>query len=200
MKRTLVILSLGIAGLWLSHPAMAADSGTYFHFDAGPNIVQNVKQTFSTGGELEREFNTGVRINIAQGYNLTSWAAIELETGFSYNELKHSEDWLGNVPFLASAVFKYECPAGWTPFIGVGGGGSIAFAKTSLFHNDSDYYLVAAWQGQAGLRYRMGENLALGLVYKYLGTTSPKFELFGSSFKLDDVHNHYVGFQLQYNF
>jgi opacity protein-like surface antigen len=200
MKRTLIILSLGIAGLWLTNPAIAADSGTYFHFDVGPNVLQKVHQEFSDGFERDLDFNTGVRIGISQGYNLNSWAALEFETGFTFNELKHSDDWLGNVPILANAIFRYDCPSGWTPFVGVGGGGSVAIAKTALFHNDSDYYLVAAWQGQAGLRYRMRESLELGLVYKYFGTTAPKFELFGDSFKLEKIHNHYVGLQLQYNF
>ena len=182
MKRTLIILSLGIAGLWLTSPAIGADSGTYFHFDAGPNVLQKIHQVFDAGLERDLDFNTGVRISIAQGYNLTPWAAVELETGFSYNEMKHSDDWLGQVPILASAVFKYDSSCGWTPFVGVGGGGAVTLAKTALFHNDSDYYLVAAWQGQAGLRYRVNQDLEIGLVYKYFGTTAPELEVFGETF------------------
>lgn len=201
MKRIFTILALGIAGTWLASPLIAGDSGSYFHFDAGPNFLQKTPQTFSDGFERDLKWNTGFRVSIAQGFNLTPWAAIELETGFLYNEWEVNDDeWVGNVPILANAVFKYDMPNGWTPFVGVGGGGSIFLAKTAFFHNDSDYYLVAAWQGQAGIRYNVGQDLALGLVYKYFGTTNPKFELFDSSFKLHDVVNHYVGFQLQYNF
>ena len=191
---------MGIAGAWLATPGIASDSATYFHFDVGPNFLQKTRQTFSDGFERDLKWDMGFRVSIAQGFNLTSWAAIELETGFLYNEWEDNDDeWVGNVPILANAVFKYEIGR-VTPFIGVGGGGSIFLAKTAFFQNDSDYYLVAAWQGQAGLRYNIGQDLAIGVVYKYLGTTNPEFELFDSTFKFHNVRNHYVGVQLHYNF
>ena len=40
----------------------------------------------------------------------------------------------------------------------------------------------------------------MGVVYKYFGTGSPEFELFGEEFKLRDIHNHYVGLQMHYDF
>ena len=201
MKRcaTIVCAAAVAVGFSLSR-AEAQEGSSYFHFDVGPNLLQEIHQEFSTGFERDLDFNLGVRANLSQGFNLCAWSALELESGFSYNELKGSDDWLGQVPLLASLVLKYDASCGWTPFIGFGGGGSISIANTALAHNDTDLSLVFAWQGQAGLRYRLGHDFGLGLVYKYFGTTAPEFELFGDEFELKNIHNHYVGLQLHYDF
>jgi OmpA-OmpF porin, OOP family len=199
----LCLYAVGVAALsgsLLATRANAQDSSTYFHFDVGPNILQDIHQEFADGFERDLEHNTGVRANIAQGFNLCPWSAIDLETGFSYNELKGSNDWMGQVPLLASLILKYDASCGWTPFVGIGGGGSITMVNSAFLDNDNDLDLVFAWQGQAGLRYRVGPDFGVGVVYKYFGTSSPEFELFGSDFEFENIHNHYVGLQLHYDF
>jgi len=198
MKRLLC----GLTALVAATATQAADSGTYMLFDVGVNYMQNIHQE-SLGpppSERDRKMDLGVRASIAEGIVLNRFLSVEVETGAMYNELDRSVDWLIQVPLLANVVFRYECKGGWTGFIGAGGGGALSMVNTSLGHDDTDHDFAFAWQGMAGIRYQFSQNLSLGLVYKYFGTSELEFSLFGGEFELDDIHNHSGGLQLTYSF
>lgn len=201
--------------LWLCGLAAAAtvagaqaaeESGHYFKFDVGANYTGDLHQEFKNL-PLERDLkmNLGVRGGMAEGFMLNRFLAVEVEASALWNELDNSNDWLLQVPVLANLVLRYECKGGWTAYVGIGGGGAAVIANTTAFaEQDSDMTFVPAWQGMAGLNYRFGGGLAIGVVYKYMGIADPKLEVdvFGMNqiFKLEDVQNHYGGVQLTYNF
>jgi opacity protein-like surface antigen len=174
----------------------AAEQGPYLNVDAGVNFVHDIS-IFGT----EIEMDPGFRVGIAPGFNVNNFFGVQFETGFIYNEPEGgSDEWFGHVPLVAQAIFRYEFDA-WTFFGGPGLGGTLSFIEADAgVDSDSDTTLAFAWQAQLGLRYNIGDNLAIGGVYKYLGVLDPEFELFGTEFEVENVHNHYIGVQLNMAF
>lgn len=185
-----------VGGLvWLTSASgiQAADSGSYLKLDAGVNIAQDIS-IFGTDIEL----NPGFRVGIAPGVILNDLLAIELETGFIYNEVDGpGDEWFGHVPLLANLILKHDFDNGLTPFGGIGLGGTLSIIESG---SENDTAFALAWQAQAGVRYRFNDQLSLGGVYKYLGVNDPEFDLFGVDFEVENVHNHYFGVQVAFNF
>jgi opacity protein-like surface antigen len=185
----------------------ATDSKIYFNFDAGLNLADDVDVEVPGFGEATGGLDPGFRVSTAGGFILNDLLSLEVETGFVYNDLEDFDGWLGHIPILGSLVFRYECECGWTPFIGVGGGGAVSifeetvrFTPTSSSETETDTDFVIAWQAQAGLRYQVNEALAVGFLYKYFGTDGPEIEMFGVTRDIEINHNHYVGLHLNYRF
>lgn len=201
MRRWLcgLVAALAAAG------AQAEDTRHYFKFDVGPNYTGDLHQEFKNiPVERDLRMNLGVRGSVAEGFVLNRFMALEFEAAAVWNELDESFDWLLQVPVLANVLFRYECKGGWTAYLGIGAGGAAVIANSTGLSDDNDLTFVPAWQGTAGVSYRMGGNVSIGLVYKYMGLADPKLELtiLGMSqvFKLEDVQNHYGGLQLTYSF
>ena len=197
----------GLAAALVAVGAQAEDgSGHYFKFDVGPNYTGELHQEFKNFAlERDLKMNLGVRGSVAEGFALNRFLAVEVEAAGLWNELDESNDWLMQVPLLANLLLRYECKGNWTVYAGVGGGGAAVIAHTTAFaEEDTDLTVVPAWQATAGLSYRFGSGLSLGLVYKYMGIADPKLEVevmgIRQTFKLEDVHNHYGGIQLIYSF
>src|SRR3954469_2475822 len=123
-----------VAASALAAPPPPEGPRNYFNFDAGANAMQDVHQQFRSvpfnGIERDLDMNVGFRVNIAEGFSFNRFVSAELEAGFAYNELRHSDDWFGQLPLLLNVIFKYDFDSGLTPFIGAGGGGSYSMAQT----------------------------------------------------------------------
>ena len=175
----------------------AASPASYLKFDAGVNFAQDI----SING-FDIEMDPGFRVGIAPGVILNDLLAVELETGFIYNEPKASDEWLGHVPLLVNFILQHDFDFGLTPFGGVGLGGTLSIieAEDGFGGSETDTTFAFAWQAQAGLRYRLNDQASIGAVYKYLGVNDPEFNLFGIDFEVENVHNHYIGVQFNFNF
>ena len=183
---------------------MAADTGAYVNIDAGVNIVSDVD--FDIGiGTATAELAPGFRGSVAGGYRFTPMLAAEVETGFLMNEVDQisfggssgdvDDVSLSHVPLLANVVFRFENDSPFIPFVGAGAGGVASFLNLDdddLGSDDNDSDLVFAWQLQAGVHYRINDQMSVGLAYKYLGTDSPEFDIEGETIELDSVHNHSI--------
>lgn len=202
MKR----LFCGLAAVAMTTGMHAADSGSYFKFDVGPNYLGKIHQDFvNLDIERDLDMNMGVRGSVAEGFLLNRFIGVELETGVIWNELDESFDWLMQVPLLANLVLRYECKGGFAAYVGAGGGGAVVIANATFPDDVSDATIVPAWQAMAGVSYNFSENLAVGLVYKYMGIKDAEIELkyFGMDpeiSRIEKVHNHYGGVQLTYSF
>jgi opacity protein-like surface antigen len=183
----------GAAAVLAALPLQATEKAAYLTLDGGVSLMQDVKID-----SAKLEMDTGYRIGLAGGYNLNKWAAIELETGFIYNEFKDSngDAWLGMVPVLANAVFRYENKTKFVPFVGAGAGGAFSILDAPI---DSDTDFVFAWQLMAGVDYKIGENMCLGVKYKYFGTGDQSYD-FGPGIKLKDIVTHSVGVAFTWHF
>jgi opacity protein-like surface antigen len=190
MRRDVRGLLVGALCMWSGTQGRAADPGPYVSFGAGVNIVNDVD--FETGGTAE--FDPGFRFSVAGGYHFTPLISAEIETGFLSNDVTDAGDTaLSQVPFLANVVFRFENSSRFIPFVGAGAGGVASFLRIDDFiSSDEDSDVVFAWQAQAGVHYRINDNMSAGITYKYLGADSPEFDLGGGLIPLDVVHNHAI--------
>jgi OmpA-OmpF porin, OOP family len=196
LKKSLISLVPALC-LMATPQVKAAEGGSYLNFDAGVNFAHDIS-IFGT----EIEMDPGFRFSLAPGMYFGEFFAVELETGFIYNEPDGGGDeWFGHVPLLVNGVFRYDLEGGWTPFVGAGVGAAISFIEADAgIADDSDTAFSFAWQFQTGFNYAIGDNLGIGAVYKYFGVLDPEFELFGATFEVENVHNHYIGVQLNMAF
>ncbi|HZO85321.1 MAG TPA: hypothetical protein VFC26_08920 [Verrucomicrobiae bacterium] len=204
----------GLAAAAMVAGAQAADSGTYVKVDVGPNYLGEIRQRFTQlpipptdpnfTNPRDLKMNLGVRASVAEGFLLNRFMAVEVEAALLWNELDEGVDWLMQLPLLANFVLRYECKGGFGVFAGIGGGGAAVIANATTIFEDTDTTFVPVWQGTAGLSYNFTPNSSIGVVYKYMGMTDPKFELSGFGitevFKLEDIHNHYAGLQFTFSF
>lgn len=189
LGRACALLAFGLAG---SAPAADRDMGLYLSFDAGPNWAQSVGAT-SGGFSGTADLDVGGRFGMAVGYNFHRNFGVEFETGWAWNDFKDSAYSLTQVPFLVNGVFRYPNRTGFEPYVGAGVGGVIGTFGVDDCCGDYDSDFVFGWQGTAGVRYRLNDNMSLGLGYKYLGTASTDFNVYGIRTELDTLHNHSVG-------
>ena len=164
--------------------------GFYFKAGAGPTLSEDVElREFldEPVGGAEIEFDPGVRFDVGVGYLWCPWFSTEFETGFMWNSAKkvagafNNELSISQVPFLGNLVFKLPNNSPFTPFVGVGGGGTISvlsadefiFGSTLFDGTESD--VTYAYQGYAGVRYALNQNMGLSLAYKYFATGKPEW-------------------------
>lgn len=162
----------------------------YIQLDGGPAVAS------APGSESEWGGNLG----LLGGYEINTWLAVELETGFNYfpfgygatggtmfqtqggsiNTLNGGgtggETW--QVPLMANAIVRYQNKSRWTPYIGAGLGavwwhydstGIYVQNNQSIVYRHAegdDYYF--AFQGKAGINFRMTEHWSLNLQYQCL--------------------------------
>ena len=191
-----------LAGTQVQSQAQNGDvAGPYLSIGAGINIANNVETTVtdptfgSNTGDLE--LDPGFRASIAGGFHFSPMLAVELETGFLYNEVDGSDDVaLSHVPILANLIFRFDTGGSpWVPFIGGGAGGVLSildFDNDELDEEETDTDFVFAWQALAGLHYQFSDNMSVGVTYKYLGVNSPEFDIQGTGVEMDVVHNHAI--------
>ena len=189
---------LSLAG----RPAGAEEKGSslYLTTEAGANWIQNTTG-WQGAGQGTVEFDPGVRLHIAFGYNLNRYAALEISTGIAGNEVKDSSYSLAQVPLLFGGVLRYPNESRLEPYVGAGVGfvsSIFGFDDGCCYSYDTD--MALAWQGQAGLRFRLNDNFWLGLGYQYLGTADTDYSLFGVRAGLDTVHNHSALLHFQMRF
>jgi len=200
----------GICGAvigWSSIGLRAAEPGVYFNFDAGVNLVQDLEATFTIPGlgsaDADIEFDPGFRFGLGGGYRFTEMLGVGLETGFIFNELKSiagtdiEDVRLMHVPILANVVFRFENSSPVIPFVGAGAGGMFSIFDVDT---DSDTDVVLAWQGVAGLQFKLSDTMAAGVTYKYLGISGPEFEAEGVFVEADTIHNHSILASLNWSF
>lgn len=170
----------------------------YAHIDGGLAYQQDatLEETISSGVPPANftsgtvTFNSGIRGNIALGYNINrSWAA-ELDTGVLWNSVDSfdgtSLSSVGasfdtyTIPLLANLVYRIPIKGPWTFYLGAGAGGAASILSYSQSYlgtrygwDSSDF--VFAYQAKAGLQYKLRRNAALGITYEFLGTTDPSW-------------------------
>jgi opacity protein-like surface antigen len=137
------------------------------------------------------------------------------ETGFLYN----SVDSIGGssvsgydleyyqIPFLGVVNYEFHNSTPFTPVINGGLGFVVGVLEASDHGNyDSASSAAFAYQVGAGVDYAINDKMALGLTYKFLGTTDQDFDndyyyydsnngyyySYGGSMKMDGAMNHMV--------
>lgn len=173
--------------------AQAQQQGrAYFDGDIGGSIMPDAdfKEYFgnSIASGSKVAFDPGFRMGLRGGYGLTDWFAAEFETGLMFNSIDsiggatEADAWLSQIPCLVNARFQLSRFDKLTPYFGVG----VGFSVNTLDADDIVYNggwlegtmstVVFAYQGFAGLRYMINDQMGLSVEYRYFATTESEWE------------------------
>ena len=225
MKKAVLFAIAGSGSLWAAHAnaqtnqtsAIVAGVETnkmYVTIDAGPAWQQNVN--INSGGSVN--FAAGFRTDVAVGWNFCPAFAAEFETGLIDNSINSiAGDSLSDfgasanvyeIPILVSAIYRVPLKGALAPYIGAGVGGAATFLDSSnvpLFgfgsqsgFSDTDF--TFACQATAGLKYALNERIAIGIAYKFTGTTGHNWSDNNVTFKTDGTMSHAVMATFTWNF
>lgn len=166
-------------------------------------------------------FHPGFRFDASGGYEFAlggaSFLSAELATGLIFNRLDKLE-WPGRsysargewfqVPVLGNVIWRYRLAHSITPYLGGGGGAIFSAMSVDSFSgygqvaevDESDLDTVGAYQAFAGVQFDLSDTTALGLAYKFLGTSGPAWSFSGGKVELDNVIVHTLALTLTYRF
>lgn len=205
------ILTISAAALLITTANLQAQNqpgGFYIKVDACGALQQDMRFNSS-----EVSFDPGVRTSINFGYNFCKSFAAEIETGSIWNSLDkvngtpfsalNQEGDLYQVPILAKVIFKLPFENGLTPYIGGGVGGvgaSLRLQDSVVDNTDSDFSF--AYQGEAGLKYAINQNIEVGVAYKFIGSSGYSFFENDPFFRAQtgDSFNHSILASFVWNF
>lgn len=190
---------VGALLMWSATQGRAVDRGPYLSLGAGVNIINDVDED---SGSATAAFDPGFRIGVAGGYRFTPMISAEIESSYLFNDFEDAADsTFSQVPFLANMVFRFENSSSFVPFIGAGVGGvATILTIDDIISEDDDSDVVFAWQAQAGVHYRINDNMSAGITYKYLGVDGPEFDFGGGTFGFETMHNHSFMASFQWSF
>jgi len=188
------------------------DQGQIFgRLDLGANFMHDLEVE---GAGVDLEFDTGVRFDIAGGYKITDAFAVELEVGFAYNSLDslsfhygpefgadisdHGLDLdLYQIPMMVNLSYTIPLNSRIKPFIGVGAGGLVAIASAEIYgFKDEESAFAFAYQAFAGVNYQISNNVDIGVIYRFMGSSDLDFD----SFETDGIGAHMIGLNLEWRF
>jgi opacity protein-like surface antigen len=166
-----------------------------------------MKEFFGPTPGIQVEYDVGLRISAAGGYQFCKYFSAELESGFLYNSIKSitgspdTDASVTQVPLLANAVFHIPLGSNFVPYFGFGGGGSTSvliidhavIAGRALDGDDSEF--VWAAQAFAGFRYEFNDRMGFGFGYRYLATGEPSWDVFSftagsGQLRFDNARTH----------
>jgi len=182
-----LLLSASILpALFPAHSQAGEDSGVYFNADLGGTVAESTRlkefPDAPPGGKVE--FHPGVRLGMGAGYRFNDWLSAGGETGFLINGVKGADISLTQVPLLANVEFRMPNKSPLVPFIGGGPGVSVSVLSldndrlnngSRVDGSTSD--TVFAWQAYGGVRYKINDNMSVGVAYKYFGADAPTWDV-----------------------
>jgi len=194
----------------------AADANNwYFNADAGGNFVQDIRLRIVEGhaeGHANVSFDPGMRLDLSGGYKLSESFALELETGFTYNQIHKfagrsvsSDNNLYQVPILLNVAYSHALNNKWSIYGSLGAGAGIdtldfRSANPLDIRHGSDTDCTLDYQASLGVKYAISQNCDLGLGYKFFGTTENEWKIKGVTRKTDEVFNHSILLNFTYKF
>lgn len=178
-------------------------SGPYFNADVGGTLAESTRlkefPDAPPGGRVK--FHPGARMSMGGGYRFNDWLSAGGETGFIANSIRGAEADLTHVPVLANVELSLTNCTRLVPFIGGGPGVSISvisidddsLGNGSQVDGDASD-AVFAWQAYGGVRYKLNDNMSVGIVYKYFGAGSPTWDVRSTSqeIRFGNAHVHSI--------
>jgi len=212
--RSMVWLSIWTAAGFLPLISIRGDSsgdgahGFYFRGGIGPEIEHNtdVKEFFGPRSGIEVEYDVGLRISAAGGYQFCRYFSAELESGILYHSIRSitgspsTDASVAHVPLLANAVFHIPIQSNFVPYCGFGFGGATsvlsidhAIISGSSLDGDDAVFVWAA-QAFAGFRYEFNDRMGVGCGYKFLATDQPSWDVISTAgsgqLRFDNARTH----------
>ena len=213
MKRLLVIAIFAL--VFITTSAQAADKGMYVSGIAGLSLVPKLDQEISGARVFEPDFDPGVKIAGALGYDYGVLRA-EVEIGYLTNEANDGvaigsgsgpvEGDVSVLSFMVNGYYDFHTANfSLVPYLGVGiGGASIdAIIIAPLLAPSQvvdDSATVFAYQFMAGLGWNVSPTITLTADYRYFATTDPEFTIPGSPDLTSDYNNHSFNLGARFKF
>lgn len=171
------------AALALPDPAIAESVGPYFGINTGFHFLQDADLSGS-GIANTVEFDPGWLVGGAVGYGFGNGIRTELEVAFaragvgsiSGSGASGSGGAASALSGMGNVFYDFDTGTPITPYVGGGlGVARVAYGGVSRVANSriADQDNVFAYQGVAGVGYRVNENLGLFADYRYFATTDP---------------------------
>jgi opacity protein-like surface antigen len=201
--------------------AQNAPTGFYVKGDIGMSFVQDteLEAFFDENVDgIELEFDPGLRLGAAVGYQVTDWFSPEIEFGAMMNEIESAgpgsrvDAMFSNLPLLLNAKFQLPNKSIVTPYAALGVGMStmvldadyMEIGATSLDGSDAD--AVFTWQALAGLRFALSDNMGLSLEYRYVASDEPEWEadfapeFASNSVRFGETETHAISISFDFRF
>jgi opacity protein-like surface antigen len=188
------------------HSYLSTPTGkVYLGFDGGAAFQQPINLYDSIGDKEKVTFDTGARLDLELGCNVTPNWALELEMGLIINQVKNSfvlgTDFMNvdlvEFPVMANVIYTRPLGHNFSVYLG-GGLGGVFSDYENEFGETTEGDTTFAFQGLAGLKYTFGDRWDVGVTYKFLGTTKHDvgsgFDSLGNptEFKSDGTMTHSV--------
>jgi len=183
----------GMTSTLAGSPVAAQNQANTFYFkaDAGATWTMDadLKEFFGpVAPDSKVEFDVGPRFGAEVGYNVNQWFATELEFGFMWSGVDTITDAtevdavFGNAPLLVNLKLELPTRGPVIPYIGAGAGGSFMFLDSDYIELNgtgvwgTETAIVFAYQFFGGVRFRLNDQMSIGIEYRYTRTGEPEFE------------------------
>jgi len=219
MKRLIMVAVLALVLITTS--AHAANKGMYVSGIAGLSLVPKLDQEISGARVFETDFDPGIKIAGALGYDFGAFRA-EVEIGYLTNEVNDGvaigsgsgpvEGDVSVLSFMVNGYYDFHKPnILFVPYLGVGiGGASIDALIIAPFLAPNtqvvdDSATVFAYQFMAGVGWNVSPTLTITTDYRYFATTDPEFTpgnffMSGSPDLTSDYNNHSFNLGARFKF
>ncbi len=187
--------------------ADAADKGFYVGAGFGANWTRDSDLT-GTGINTSADFDTGWAGLLSAGWAYGNGFRSELELGHRRNDLDSlsgaaggtgdASGWNG----MVNVLYDFKTGTPFTPYLGAGLGAARVSLEASPVGasriDDSDS--AFAYQGIAGVGYRLNENAQVFADYRYFATTGLDFATAAGTSVDADYGNHTLMVGLRFSF
>ena len=167
----------------------------FLTLNAGGNFLTGTTITDQNGVTTKPKSDTGWRADLTLGFAPSRWFAVEAEIGFMRNTFQHSSNWYQAIPAPVSAVFRFENSTGFVPYIGAGAGAAWTMVGVGGLHETE---CVLAYQGKAGVAYKIRPDMMIDISYKFLTTARQNYSDIGV--ELSHPYASYFGLSFTWMF
>lgn len=181
-----------IAGLAITAAPMAHAQNWYMGAQMGLNMVTDAESGVPGTPFSDIEYDWGFGLLGQVGVSIADRYRIEGEIGWRRNSVDEfagvNADGQANLfSFMVNGYYDIKTGTKWTPYIGAGVGGAVFdLGLNAMDDNDVTF----AYQGIAGVAYRLNDNLSIKADYRYFSAIDPEF----SGFESEYSHSVMVGF------
>lgn len=208
--RTPLIVALAFVALPVAASAaeQPREKGLYLSLGGGANWTRDADIT-GTGINTTADTDTGWAVTGALGYRYGNGLRSEVEVGYRSNgvdSLSGVTNGSGDIRawnFMGNVLYEFSTGTKVIPYVGAGiGAARISFDDVTPVGgsriDDSDWRF--AYQGIAGVSYKVTDRVELFGDYRYLGTTDPSFSTASGTSVDSEYGNHTVMVGLRWTF
>lgn len=182
MKKLVLLAAAASLGLAVSAVAgnvqVAANSGVYAGVNGGIAIPVGESSGYSDalntgwdlGAQLGYRFNKNFRAELAANYLRNN-----VNTDFTFGAVEDSSH-VGTGLFMVNGYYDFDFGSALVPFLGAGVGLiHQAGELDTVFGDISGSENSFAYQGIAGLAYKLNQNVSVDVAYHYVGWTNDSY-------------------------